>query len=121
MAEKMIAYCGLVCTECPAYVGTQTGDEELLEKTAERWSTPEHKIRPDDILCDGCRAVGKRLTGFCSCCKVRSCGMEKGLENCACCDEYPCKTLEELWGFIKAREEAKAVLDEIRAKEQGRR
>ncbi|MCK4356498.1 DUF3795 domain-containing protein [Candidatus Bipolaricaulota bacterium] len=24
--EKMIAYCGLICTNCPAYIATQKND-----------------------------------------------------------------------------------------------
>lgn len=28
--ERIIAYCGLVCTDCQAYVATQTNDPEAL-------------------------------------------------------------------------------------------
>jgi len=24
--DKIIAYCGLVCSDCPAYIATQAGD-----------------------------------------------------------------------------------------------
>ena len=33
MAE-MIAYCGLVCTACPAYIATQANDRAALEQVA---------------------------------------------------------------------------------------
>ena len=34
--EKMIAYCGLVCTDCEAYIATQANDLAALEKMAAR-------------------------------------------------------------------------------------
>jgi len=27
---RMIACCGLTCSDCPAYLATQTGDQEML-------------------------------------------------------------------------------------------
>lgn len=35
---EKIAFCGLVCSECPVYVATQTGDMELKEKLAREYS-----------------------------------------------------------------------------------
>lgn len=29
--EKMIAFCGLVCTECRAFIATQNNDEEIRQ------------------------------------------------------------------------------------------
>ena len=117
MEEKMIAFCGLDCTECPAYIGTKKDDKELLKKTAEGWSTPENNIEPDDIICDGCVLVEKRLANFCSECPVRMCGVEKEVENCGLCEDYACEKLKQLWKFLKTPE-AKARLDEIRRSHQ---
>ncbi len=33
--EEMVAYCGIVCTECPAYIATQNDDMGALKLTAE--------------------------------------------------------------------------------------
>ena len=30
----MIAYCGLNCTECPAYIATKANDDKLREEAA---------------------------------------------------------------------------------------
>ena len=38
MAETMIAYCGLVCSECEAYQATQANHMPALEALAVRWS-----------------------------------------------------------------------------------
>lgn len=110
----MVAYCGLVCTECPAYKATQAYDLALLGQTAERWSTPEHRIRPEDILCDGCIADGDRMTTFCGVCPVRACARERRLAHCGECVDYACDQLEKHWARIKARDEAKPLLDRLR-------
>jgi hypothetical protein len=112
--DKMIAYCGLVCTSCPAYVATQADDRDALEKVAAQWrkqfNSPE--ITADSILCDGClEGNGGRLTGYCSMCEIRACGMERGVANCAHCDDYAC---DKLKGFFSQAPDAQKVLDEIR-------
>jgi len=35
--KKMIAYCGLICTECPGYIATQKDSDEEREKVAKLW------------------------------------------------------------------------------------
>jgi hypothetical protein len=110
---KMVAYCGIVCTDCRAFVATQKNDRELKEKVARAWSTETETLKPEDIDCDGCLTSGRRLLGFCRTCEVRRCGYEKGVENCAYCREYPCVKLTTLWKSI-TESNAKAVLDEIR-------
>ena len=36
--ENMIAYCGLNCVECGAFVATQMDDDSKRKKVAEAWS-----------------------------------------------------------------------------------
>lgn len=36
--EKMIAFCGLTCTECPAFIATQKDDDKERKKVAKVWS-----------------------------------------------------------------------------------
>jgi hypothetical protein len=43
-------------------------------------------------------------------CPVRPCAIEKGVDNCAYCDEYPCDKLE---GLICSREKFVRRLGEI--------
>jgi hypothetical protein len=110
----MIAYCGLVCNNCPACRATRDNDRELLEKIAAQWSTPEHQVKPEDILCDGCKGSGKRTTTFCAMCPVRVCAREKGVAHCGDCAEYICDRLEKHWARIGAKDEAKPALDELK-------
>jgi hypothetical protein len=111
--DEMIAYCGLACTECPAYIATKTDDLELRIKTAKGWSTKDMKIDADDIICDGCLALDKQQNVFCSECKVRECGLERDVENCSFCDEYACEVLDNLWKTINSQE-AQEKLDFLR-------
>lgn len=111
--QKMIAFCGLNCRDCPALIATQKDDNEERKRVAELWSSEEEALNPEDINCDGCLMVGKRLIKFCEACEVRRCGLEKNIANCAHCDEYPCGKLDKLWGFIKAPE-ARETLEGIR-------
>jgi len=101
MAKEIVAFCGLMCTECPAYIATQTDDKEMRIKTAKGWSTKDHKVDADDIFCDGCSGGG-RLNVFCTECEVRRCAVEKALTNCARCDDYACEKLTRLWNIISS-------------------
>lgn len=36
--NQMMAYCGIMCDECPAYKATVDNNDELRKKTAGQWS-----------------------------------------------------------------------------------
>ena len=108
----MIAHCGIVCTECPAFEATQKDDNAKRKQVAEAWSKQyKMDIKPEDINCDGCKSQGKRVIGYSTICEIRKCGKEKQVENCAYCDEYAC---EKLTKFFAAAPHAKASLEKIR-------
>ena len=58
--NKIIAYCGLVCSDCSAYIATQADDQEALEKVAAQWREQYNvpNITVASVLCDGCLEVG---------------------------------------------------------------
>jgi hypothetical protein len=35
--NRIVAVCGLICTDCPAYVATQADDRAALERVAAEW------------------------------------------------------------------------------------
>lgn len=84
--RKLIAYCGLDCEKCDAYLATKNNDNALREKTARHWSELNHvTILPEHINCEGCRADGVK-TMFCqSLCDIRQCAIKKGVETCGAC------------------------------------
>ena len=110
--EKMIAFCGLTCTECPAFIATQKEDDEERRKVAQMWSKEfKVELKPEDINCDGCVADSERLLGHTKVCEIRKCGLDKKVKNCAYCDEYVCGKLTD---FFKMAPQAKTALDELR-------
>ncbi|MHB8084860.1 MAG: DUF3795 domain-containing protein [Dehalococcoidia bacterium] len=92
----MLAYCGLQCFKCPAYLATQTDDNKLRADCAQLWSKwAKITIKPEQINCDGCKAGG-RLFFFCNACAVKKCAIGKGLDTCALCSDYVCEKLQDL-------------------------
>lgn len=122
--QKMIAFCGVICTECPVYIAAQKNDDAKRKKVSQEWSLPDEPIKPEDIDCDGCLTIGKKLYKFCATCEVRKCGFKKKVESCAHCNDYPCGILNEHWekenviGVKRVGKEwgsiAKANLEKIR-------
>ena len=111
--EKMIAYCGLTCTECPAFLATQQDDDSQRAQVAEKWSKEfGGEFKTGDINCDGCLSQGERLFGYVTDCEIRKCGQERGVENCAHCDDYACERLD---ASFAVGHEARATLEGIRA------
>jgi hypothetical protein len=110
--DRMVACCGLVCTDCEAYKATQKGDWEALQQLAGKWSkefnTP---LSGEDCLCDGCLATTGRQIGYCRECEIRGCGVARAVENCARCPDYACDKLEK---FLGSAPQARTTLEELR-------
>jgi len=109
--DKMIAFCGLNCTVCPAFIATKENSNEKRKETAKAWSTPEYTLKPEDINCDGCSTRSGRMISFVKACDIRNCGMERKVENCALCTDYPCEKLEK---SHERSPEARNMLEDIR-------
>lgn len=86
--KKMIAYCGLDCETCDAYLATINDDQALREKTAKLWAELNNApILPEHINCQGCRMDGIK-TVFCdNLCDIRQCALKKGLATCGDCSD----------------------------------
>jgi hypothetical protein len=110
--DRIIAYCGLVCSDCSAYVATQANDQEALERVAAQWREEYNapNITVESVICDGCLDGGRKCS-HCAECEIRACGVARGVANCAHCADYACEKLEKFFGFVPG---ARGVLDEIR-------
>ena len=108
MAQTIIAYCGLTCTDCPAFIATRDNDTEKLKSLAMEWYGEEGD--PDYCLCEGCNTEGLK-NKHCSNCGVRTCAIQRGVVICAHCDDYGCDTLTGLFQYIP---DAKVSLERIR-------
>ena len=96
--RKMIAYCGLDCEKCDAYIATINDNQELRKKTAKLWAELNNApILPEHINCQGCRVEGIK-TVFCdSICSIRQCVLKKGVATCGDCSELEnCPTVETI-------------------------
>lgn len=114
-----MAFCGINCSVCPAYLATQENDTEKLAEVAENWSSEELELGAEDVVCDGCKS--ERIMSWANNCTTRVCGLEKGVENCAQCGEYLCEKLEKHWENLGegTKEACKATLDELAATYRG--
>ncbi len=98
--RQLIAYCGLDCERCEAYIATLKDDDEMRRKIAKEWSEMNNaEITPEMIYCDGCRADGKK-TPFCeSMCPIRLCAKGRKMETCGSCSELmDCKKVDMVIG-----------------------
>lgn len=114
--SKMIAFCGLYCTECPTYLATKNDDDDARKKTAEMYSEKfGFDMKPEDINCDGCLSEGGVLISYCQTCDIRKCGRGKGVDNCTSCNEQPCEKLIKFHSFSpEAKASFQTVLKEKR-------
>ncbi len=112
--ERKIAFCGLDCAACEAYQATQANDEAAKKAVLEKWrvtfDAPDMPLAA--ITCDGCTSTG-RLGGYCADCPIRACAVEKGMKNCAYCDDYD--ICEKLNGFLVNVAVARENLEAIRS------
>jgi hypothetical protein len=98
--EKMIAYCGVDCSECLAYIATQTDNNDLRKEQAKTWSQQlDTEISAEDINCDGCLSNGRHVS-YCSMCNIKQCCREQNVENCGRCKNYICEQLENAFKFM---------------------
>src|SRR4030043_1333771 len=109
---KIISICGIICSECPAFIATKNNDDNKRKETAQLWSERyKEDIKPEDINCEGCATESKIKFNYCNVCEIRKCGQENKVKNCAYCGEYICEKLDE---FFKHASENKIALDKIR-------
>jgi len=108
----MIGCCGIDCSECGAYIATQTNDDAKRAEVAKQWSEQYRAdIKPEQVVCNGCASAGPWFQYAEKICEIRKCCTGKSHPNCASCDEYTCEQLE---GFLKQVPDARKNLDALR-------
>ncbi len=86
--KELIAFCGLDCERCEAFIATKNDDDVLREKVAKEWSELNGvDITPEMINCQGCRTDGVKTVYCDSLCPIRKCASSKGYETCGSCSE----------------------------------
>ncbi len=99
--SDMVAFCGLFCDECPAYIATQVNDEAARQEAIARWRKlfNDSDIDVEFVTCDGCLITNGRLGGPCRECQIRKCALASGVANCAECEGY--QDCEKLYVLIE--------------------
>ena len=86
--KELIACCGIDCESCDARIATVNNDNELREKTAQKWRVmyeiPE--LTASSINCMGCRIDGVKIEN-CNDCQIRKCVQTKDFDTCGDCKE----------------------------------
>ncbi len=113
MEKKLLAYCGLDCSACPALNASEKLSIEERQKVADQWSKQFGAgFKAVDIDCVGCTVKKGVHVGYCSMCQIRSCAEGRGLTTCAKCPDFGCEKLE---GFFKSAPQARENLTALRA------
>ncbi len=83
MIYRYDSYCGLYCGACDTLQANREGRINELAKTWNR--------KPDELSCHGCKTTVNAV--FCGNCAIRSCAINKKVEYCFQCHDYPCQRL----------------------------
>lgn len=107
------SYCGIYCGACDIIQAYKTGKKH---KISSFWSEENirkyHSAMGNDISghscaihCHGCKSDSLFIN--CSFCKIRECAINKKLEHCIDCSDYPCSLLGD-------RQQAQIVLPHLK-------
>jgi hypothetical protein len=92
---KMMSVCGVMCADCPAYLGGAKGLRHQ-KKTAAAWKRIYGLNEPaPNISCGGCLGPDGEVFHTSRNCKARSCALAKGYKSCAECPIASCPDLEK--------------------------
>ncbi len=97
-------YCGIDCSICPSYIAYHSNNQKLREELAQKYSTPEKKMNPNDFNCAGCKAKEGIIFDYCKECQIRICASSRGLEDCSYCTELPCDKIDKVVEFMGSDE-----------------
>ncbi|HBW33962.1 MAG TPA: hypothetical protein DEF89_00705 [Desulfosporosinus sp.] len=86
--KRTSAVCGLFCPSCTLFIATKEDPERLKRLAVTLNQTIE------ETLCEGCRSENR--TAYCKKCKMVECTLQKGLEFCGECQEYPCEEIKSV-------------------------
>jgi hypothetical protein len=112
----VIAYCGIDCSKCGAYLATAANDDALRAKTSAEWSKAYGvEIAPETINCTGCKGAGVKFNYCENMCDIRKCASERSVDTCADCSDYAC---DKLKSFQEMAPEPKQTLEALRAKKR---
>jgi hypothetical protein len=84
--KEYLSPCGMYCSVCAVKSADQYNDQNLKAILASVFVTS-----PENVACDGC--MSENTFQFAKTCSIRACAIEKSLEGCYQCDDFPCETI----------------------------
>ena len=92
---EMIARCGFQCGLCMIYRDNLKDEQDRIRFRDILRKYYGDEVTLEQCYCDGCMTDDNENPARINTeCKIRPCVIEKGLDNCAYCDHYPCSMLE---------------------------
>jgi hypothetical protein len=112
MVEEMIGYCGYSCHLCAA----RSDDPVVRQRLVDGWRRifGHQNYTAENVRCDGCLSDGRVADKNC---KARPCAIERGVKNCAYCEDFVCDKVRHLLAsregmLVFFRPEAGSVTEE---------
>jgi predicted RNA-binding Zn-ribbon protein involved in translation (DUF1610 family) len=95
------SYCGIYCGACDIMMACKTGGRyrlaafwsESLVRTLHRKLGIFDEKRIYEVKCNGCKS-GTLFTN-CAVCRIRECAIDRRVEHCIECPDYPCAMIVE--------------------------
>lgn len=93
--KGLAAPCGLYCGVCGVYIAHRENNLKFKERLIDFYQKGlgATTLVVDDIRCEGC--LSGVISIFCQTCQIRSCTIEKGIEGCHQCSDFPCKFIDD--------------------------
>lgn len=120
------SYCGIYCGACDIMQAYQTGrttrftsflKESTVKAIHRAMGLKYDDSRPFELSCQGCKTGS--LFVNCSVCEIRKCAIERNIDHCVDCGDYPCPLFSE-WQkmglFLPHLKEAPGSLDAIQSR-----
>ena len=104
------SYCGNYCGACEILNAYRNNTRNEI---ADLWGAT-----PEEIKCLGC----KTETAFmrCNICEIRKCAIEKGVQHCVVCADFPCTILKSGESLVEKLPHLKAIPKNMKTiKEKG--
>jgi hypothetical protein len=91
----MMSACGVLCSDCPAYLGGVKGVAHQAATVAAWKRIYGLNEIPENISCGGCLGPDDHLFHTSRTCKARLCCRSKSFSTCAECPVETCSDLEQ--------------------------
>ncbi|MFX1376949.1 MAG: DUF3795 domain-containing protein [Promethearchaeota archaeon] len=90
--KELLAPCGLYCGACRVFISFRDNNLKLKQEILPFYQAYGAET-VDDIVCTGCLSEGI-IFKFCQTCLIKECIVDKKVEGCRECDEFPCSIIK---------------------------